>query len=109
MPGGNSCSGEVTEPWDRASSHAAAVPAVVSKAAMSVNPLCWTSGRLQEPFAKSLSIIGPPAAGADAVIPGSDGWSTPLEGPGGRSVVLTDRFDDRSSSDRATRQAKTNP
>src|SRR2546422_10843621 len=108
MPGGNSCRGEVTEPWDRASSHAAAVPAVVSKAAMSVKPLCWTSGRLQEVFAKSLSMIGPPAAGADDVIPGSDGWSTSPEEPGGRSVALADRFDDRSTTERATRHAKTN-
>src|SRR6266550_5791819 len=106
MPGGCSCRGEVTDPWDRASSHAAAVPAVVSKAAMSVKPLCWTSGRVQEAFAKSLSMIGPPAAGADDVIPGSAGCT--FEDPGGRSVVLADWFDDRSTSERATRQAKTN-
>src|SRR5882672_5940862 len=106
MPGVSSCRGEVTDPWDRASSHTAAVPAVVSKAATSVKPLCWTSDRLQAAFAKSLSTIGPPAAGADDVIPGSDGCT--FEGPGGRSVVLPDPFVDRSTSERATRQAKTN-
>src|SRR6267154_2211312 len=102
MSGGSSCRGEVTDPWDRASSHAAAVPAVVSKAAIRVKPLCWTSARLQEVFAKSLSMIGPPAAGADDVIPGRDGWSASLEDPAGRSVVLADWFDDRSTSERAT-------
>src|SRR6267378_6153658 len=102
MPVGSSCRGEVSDPWDRASSHTAAVPAVVSKAAMSVKPLCWTSGRVQEAFAKSLSMIGPPAAGGEAAIPGSEGLSTSLEDPG--ALVLTDLFDDRSTSDRATRQ-----
>src|SRR5947209_16357656 len=105
MPGGSSCRGEVTDPWDRASSQVDAVPAVVSKAAMSVNPLCWTSGRVQEDFAKSLSMIGPPA-GADVVIPGSDGCA--FGDPAGASVVLPDWFDDRSTSERATRQTKTN-
>src|SRR2546423_9211613 len=71
---------------------------------MSVKPLWRTSGRLQEDLAKSLSMMGPPATGAD-VMPGR--WIAPPWDPGVGVVVLSDLFADRSTSDRATRQAKT--
>jgi hypothetical protein len=63
---------------------------------------------LQEALAKSLSMIGPPAAGGDAAIPGSEGLSAALEDPGAAGPVLTCLLEDRSTSDRATRHAKTN-
>jgi hypothetical protein len=63
---------------------------------------------LQEVLAKSLSMIGPPAAGVEAAIPGSEGLSTALEDPGATALGLAVLFDDRSTSDRATRHAKTN-
>jgi len=63
---------------------------------------------LQEVLAKSLSMIGPPAAGAEAAIPGSEGLGTVLDDPGAWVPVLPDLFEDRSTSDRATRHAKTN-